>query len=50
MELNAKLLMEEMLKQVREQIQVMRVEMKEGFAIHESFIINRVAEFTAAEK
>jgi hypothetical protein len=50
MEPNVKLLMEEMLKQVREEIQVMRAEMKEGFAIHESFINNRVAEFTVAEK
>jgi hypothetical protein len=50
MEPNVKLLMEEMLKQVREEIQVMRVEMKEGFVVHESFVNNRIAEFTVAEE
>jgi hypothetical protein len=50
MEPNVKLLIEEMLKQVREEIQVMRVEMKEGFVVHESFVNNRIAEFTVAEE
>jgi hypothetical protein len=42
--------MEEMLKQLREEIQVMWAEMKEVFSIHESFINNRVAEFSTAEQ
>jgi hypothetical protein len=50
MEPNVKLLIEEMLKQVREEIQVMRVEMKEGFVVHESFVNNRIAEFAVAEE
>jgi hypothetical protein len=48
MEPNVKLLMEEMLKQVCEEIQVMRAEMKEGFTVHKSFVNNHVAEFTRA--
>jgi hypothetical protein len=50
MEPNTKLFMEEMLKQVREEIQVMQAKMKEGFVVHESFINNRVVEFFATEQ